>query len=229
MAIYSGALYGVTAYGGADLGGTVFKLDLSKNTESVLDSFTNFEDGGDPDTLINSGGKLYAGTLTGGGSAGTIADIGAASHTEKTRYVFGLEAQGPTTLFEIGGTFYGIAGAGANTPYSSNSTGAIFSLAPGAKRETLLYTLSGADGYEPNSLINANGMFYGTTDFGGANGGGTLFQFNPSTNKFTTIYAFNAYNGTDGNHPGRRDLCQRHALCRRGGGRRERVWRGLCL
>jgi uncharacterized repeat protein (TIGR03803 family) len=201
LAIYAGALYGVTQYGGTSAFGTVFKYDLSSKTASVIYNFTNIEDGGTPSTLINSAAKLYVATLSGGGGAGTISEIGAASHAETTRYTFGLEAEAPPALIDVGGTFYGVGGGGTSSAYGYNSGGTIFSVAPGAKLETLLYTLSESDGLEPNSLINANGLFYGTTVFGGANGGGSLFQFDPSTNKFKTLYSFNSQNGTDGYYP----------------------------
>ena len=45
--------------------------------------------------------------------------------------------------------------------------------------EKMLYSFTGgSNGYYPRaSLINVHGMLYGTTEYGGANGAGTVFEF----------------------------------------------------
>ena len=47
-------------------------------------------------------------------------------------------------------------------------------------------------------LDHANGKFYGTTNTDGAHGDGTIFQYDPTTNTFTTLWSFS---GGDGANP----------------------------
>jgi uncharacterized repeat protein (TIGR03803 family) len=72
-----------------------------------------------------------------------------------------------------------------------SSTGAVLALSKIVL--TNLYSFGGGqDGANPNALVQgANGMFYGTTQNGGANSDGTVFQIQPTTNgPPTTLYSF---------------------------------------
>lgn len=53
----------------------------------------------------------------------------------------------------------------------------------------------GADGAAPNGQLAADksGMLYGTTDTGGAGGGGTVFRFDPASGILTTLYSFTTF------------------------------------
>ena len=74
--------------------------------------------------------------------------------------------------------------------------------AQAATFQTLYSFTGGADGAGPfgRMVFNAKtGMLYGTTVSGG-NGGGTVFQFNPTTQALTTIYSF-TLGGLTGSSP----------------------------
>ena len=74
--------------------------------------------------------------------------------------------------------------------------------APAATFQTLYSFTGGADGAAPfgRMVFNAKtGMLYGTTVSGGS-GGGTVFQFNPTTQVLTTIYSF-TLGGLTGSNP----------------------------
>jgi uncharacterized repeat protein (TIGR03803 family) len=62
-----GNLYGTTSYGGAQGGGTVFKLDAAGN-ERVLYSFKGYPDGREPwgGLVRDPAGNLYGTTVYGG-------------------------------------------------------------------------------------------------------------------------------------------------------------------
>ena len=81
-----------------------------------------------------------------------------------------------------------------------------FSLAVCAQAQTFtsLASFSGGNGDEPyyGALIQAtNGNYYGTTYWGGKNGGGVVFEVTPA-GKLSDIYNFCAQtNCTDGSHP----------------------------
>ncbi|RAW00187.1 choice-of-anchor tandem repeat GloVer-containing protein [Pseudochryseolinea flava] len=51
---------------------------------------------------------------------------------------------------------------------------------------------------DAGELTEANGKFYGMTPHGGKNGMGALFEWNPVTNAYTTLYQFGDANGANG-------------------------------
>lgn len=100
---------------------------------------------------------------------------------------------------------------------SATSTNALLNIIPATTPGTALttlYSFTGAnDGGNPNALIQAaNGNFYGTTQNGGTNSAGTVFQMT-ANGSLTDLYAFTGGNdgaspfarlaqGTDGNFYG---------------------------
>jgi uncharacterized repeat protein (TIGR03803 family) len=177
-----GNLYGTTASGGANNGGTVFELSPAGGgayTESVLYSFCstgggNCTDGQGPfgGVVMDSDGDLYGTTNTGG--ANRIASTGAGvvfelipndsktSYTEKVLYNF----------CEQNGCADGI------TPYAG-------------------------------LLMDSSGDLFGTTAGGGSgNSGGVAYQLTPNGNKTayseSVLYSFCSQGGntcTDGDEP----------------------------
>lgn len=99
------------------------------------------------------------------------------------------------------GNFYGTTYFGG-----VNNGGTVFKVTPSGKLTTLYNFCSQtncADGAEPlGSLVQAaNGDFYGTTESGGAHGGGTVFRIT-STGNLATLYSFCAFaNCADGQLP----------------------------
>lgn len=97
----AGNLYGTTAQGGANISGTVFKLDAAGN-ETILYAFAPRPyDGRDPNTgvITDSSGSLYGTTASGGannngdpaGGYGTVFKVSAAG-TETILFSFGASA-----------------------------------------------------------------------------------------------------------------------------------------
>jgi uncharacterized repeat protein (TIGR03803 family) len=68
-----------------------------------------------------------------------------------------------------------------------------------AQTLTTLHSFVGADGALPfaSLVLGADGNFYGTTEEGGANQGGTIFQITPS-GTLTTLYSFCAQMSAEG-------------------------------
>jgi len=198
-----GTLYGTTSQGGAHNQGMVYSLS-SRGAETVLHAFTGGSDGGGPwSGLTNVGGTLY-GSAAGGGANG-LGVVFAMSKTgaENVIYSFtgnrdGIEPLG--NLIYSGGTFYGTTYAGGGYYcYDNDGCGTVFSLTP-AGAETVLYAFKGGtDGAEPyGQLIDLNGTFYGTTDFGGTHCiCGTVFSLTQSgTEKL--VHSFKG--GSDGDN-----------------------------
>ena len=56
---------------------------------------------------------------------------------------------------------------------------------------------SNPDGMNPAGalVLGTDGNFYGTTQYGGSNGNGTIFQLTPGGGVFTSLYSFSALGG----------------------------------
>jgi uncharacterized repeat protein (TIGR03803 family) len=186
-----GNFYGTTAIGGANDGGTVFKMTPT-GTLTTLYSFCaqpGCADGGFPSVgLIQASSGILYGTTSGGGPSndGTVFSIATSGKDFKSLYSFsGSGGQYPDGRLVQGanGNFYG-------TTYYGDALGTVFEITSAGKLTTL-HTFTGADGDEPNDalFLAANGNFYGTTSAGGANNGGTIFEITPG-GKFTTLYNF---------------------------------------
>lgn len=127
-----GTLYGSTEAGGAFGDGTVFKVNPSTGTETVLHSFKDdATDGGRPHAeLINVGGMLYGTTSQGGAfNAGTVFQLDPSTGVESIVYAFkgGKDGAIPyTSLLNFGGTLYGVTNNGGGP----SSAGIVFAIKP---------------------------------------------------------------------------------------------------
>lgn len=205
-----GNLYGTTNKGGANDGGTVFQLTPG-NVLTTLYSFcseANCTDGTLPLARVVEGtdGNFYGTTSYGGtNNAGTFFRVSSAgafttlySFCAQTHCADG-ETPGALTLGNDG-NFYGTTFVGG-----ANGNGTVFQITPTGTLTTLHSFCSEggcADGWQPTSLIQGiDGNFYGTTNTGGANNGGTAFQLTPA-GVLTPLYSFcSATNCADGKGP----------------------------
>lgn len=204
----SGNAYGTTASGGAYDFGTVFQLSVS-GQETVIYSFTGGGDGLDPHggVTIDGAGNLY-GTTVAGGFGGLCAGDGCGvifeltpsggSWTETTLYNFkGLNdgfGPGGGLVLDSAGNLYGTAPDGG-----AHSSGVVFELSPGAHgwRYKVIHQFTGgkdgAIGSLGNLLLDVAGNLYGTTELGGVNGAGGVYELSPTARgpwKTTVLYDF---------------------------------------
>jgi uncharacterized repeat protein (TIGR03803 family) len=190
-----GNLYGTTYGGGAKGGGTVFELSPDKTgtiwTETVLYGFpcpTNgcIDGTADPSGLIMDGaGNLYGTTVEGGAyKEGTVFELSPdkprTAWTEMDLYSFG-KAGDSSGYWPVGGVIMDNAGNLYGTTSDDGSGGAVFELSPGADgwRETVVYVFRRAvDGVSPNAglIMDEDGNLYGTTEGGGINERGVVFE-----------------------------------------------------
>lgn len=192
-----GNLYGVTATGGlgsgcnADGCGTVYQLTPRKNgswTEKVLYMFTGGTDGGVPVGLYLDGPvrTLYGAAALGGNStdSGVVFQLypqKGGGWLESTIYSFGgtdgLSLPETGVITDTSGNVYG------TTYLSASGSGAVYMLSPqqgGNWTETTEYEFTGGanGGNGPSGLLlnQAQNSVFGTTEYGGTNGGGVVFN-----------------------------------------------------
>jgi uncharacterized repeat protein (TIGR03803 family) len=198
----TGALYGVTYFGGPWNAGTVFAVmppaqGQTNWTEAVLYSFTGGADGGFPFAYLitEANGALY-GTTTAGGplGCGTVFQLvppaqGQTNWTETVLYGFGGYTSGDGGSPDAGlvadasGNFYSTTASGG-THYNA---GTVFELSPPSGdqstwTETILYNFTGGkDGGFPTAdiIMDGNGAIYSTTSAGGTSNNGTVFKLSP--------------------------------------------------
>lgn len=200
---------GATTSGcGGDLCGTVFKLTPGTNgkwTEQVLHSFTGGADGAEPaitTPLLDAKGNIYGTTGLGGAYGyGTVFELtsgASGSWTETVLHSFdfnGTDGIIPSGLaFDAAGNLYGTTNSGGkysgsaceNTGVQNSHCGTVYQLSKSAKgtwKEKILHSFqdNGKDALQPlfGVVIDADGNLYGTTEFGGKNGGGAVFRLAP--------------------------------------------------
>lgn len=180
-----GNFYGTSFYGGVNGAGTVFKLTPA-GVETVIYAFgATAADGISPQAgLMQAGDGNFYGTTTTGGSnnKGTVFEVSPAG-IETVLYSFGATAT--DGVYPQAGVIQGGDGNfyGTTTNGGANNSGTVFKVTP-AGAETVLYSLgsTATDGVAPQGglIQGSDGNFYGTTDFGGANNAGTVFEVTPA-------------------------------------------------
>jgi uncharacterized repeat protein (TIGR03803 family) len=211
-----GMLYGTADSGGTSGAGAVFSIDPETDTETVLYSFDGATGRTPIGALIDMKGKLYGTTGYGGSHScgegqycGDVFSFDLKNGTEKEVFSFnGTDGQLPTgSLVAVNGMLYGTTFAGGSTGCGGIGCGTVFSLDPKTGAESVLYSFCGqancADGENPFAgLIYVNGALYGTTENGGASGGGMVFSVDADTGAETALYSFcSQVNCTDGYYP----------------------------
>jgi uncharacterized repeat protein (TIGR03803 family) len=181
-------------------------------TYRVIYNFTGGADGGQPTSglVIDTAGNLYGTTTSGGGpaSGGTVFKLSprAPGWTFSRLYLFtGPNGSYPDATLVRGadGRLYGTTAYGGMG--QGNGNGVIFGLSPAGNilptpfsnwMESLLYDFTGGnDGANPGGTLalDSSGNIYGSAVTGGANGGGTLYEFTNSG--IQVLHSFPAFEG----------------------------------
>jgi uncharacterized repeat protein (TIGR03803 family) len=223
-----GNLYGTAGFGGAHGTGVVFELSPQAGSWSyeVLYSFGAYPASGDgfaPDSPIvfDKQGNIYGTTNEGGvpgcfQGCGTVFELspdGKGGWTEQLLHEFtadGKDGELPTggLVFDVDGALYGTTLNGGTA-----GDGAVYRLkyltAKKSWAENIVHSFTGAtnDGDVPNYVIlitDAAGNLYGTTEGGGVNGHGAVFELMYSTKPvwpIRVLYSFQETYSGDGNDP----------------------------
>ena len=196
----AGNLYGTTQSGGSSGDGTVFKIAAGSNTITTLANFTG-DNGANPsgDIVRDSAGNLYGTTQSGGSSSynGTVFEIAAGSNTITTLANFtgdnGANPSGAIVRDRAGDLF------GTTQSGGSSYNGTVFEIAAGSSTLTTLASFNSINGANPYGglILDSAGNLYGTTQYGGTYGSGTVFEISHGTATITTLasfdYTFGAY------------------------------------
>lgn len=214
-----GKLYGVTSTGGANGGGTVFKVTRA----GVLTTLASFATPVVPPGGIagiplhvtltqGQDGNLYGTTNLGGpDSEGIVFSITPDGVLTVLHSFSALDAQytngdGAVPLSALvqggDGKLYGTTSGGG-----ANNAGTFFSITPAGEFTNLhdfaaydggSFNATNTEGISPQKLIQGNdGNFYGITAGGGPNGNGTIFAVTPA-GELTVVYSFDI--STDGGY-----------------------------
>ena len=199
----AGNLYSTTYYGGSEPmgGGTVFEMTPTSNgwQESVLYSFTCESDGCSPysSLALDPAGNLYGTTAGGGAALGygvafKLTPNTNGGYTQSVIHTFGSGDDGrypySNPILDAKGNLYGTTdlGGGGTNASCSNGCGTVYKLTPGpggSYTETILARAGNAPaGGGPLAGLATGGKpaaLYGTLDFGGPGGAGTLFELAP--------------------------------------------------
>ncbi|QPF89873.1 beta strand repeat-containing protein [Bradyrhizobium commune] len=191
----NGNLFGTTTDGGANYGGgTVFEIAKSgsgyASAPTTLVSFQNDGSGYPHGGLImDANGNLF-GTTTGDGTHGygtvfEIAKTGSGYASTPTTLVSFGSSNGAqpfgSLIIDANGNLFGTTSAGG-----ANGYGTVFKIAKTdsgyASTPTTLVDFTSSNGAQPfGSLIaDGNGNLFGTTEYGGANNNGTVFEITGS-------------------------------------------------
>ena len=197
----AGNLYGVTTAGGIYGGGTAFELSPHNGTwvETVLHSFGGPGDGRIPSgtLILDNAGNLYGGAPP---VVYKLSSDGQGNWTETILKTF----TGKPPLSPIGALTMDTAGILYGATEGVNGRGVIYRLSPPAKNSktgqwkyALLYRFprhKGNNGGGPTGdmVFDGSGNLYGTTNLGGANGQGSVFELSPAAKIWTenTLYSF---------------------------------------
>jgi uncharacterized repeat protein (TIGR03803 family) len=194
-------LYGMTRYGGVNDSGIIFSYNILTGKDSDLHDFGSSTDGKNPyGSLIQANnGLLYGMTYSGGtNDSGTIFSYNILTGKDSVLHNFGsgtADGQYPYgSLIQASDTLlFGMTYSGG-----ANGEGIIFSYNISTGVETDVHDFgSGNDGYNPKgSLMQASdGLLYGMTYAGGANGAGMVFSFNIDSGTETDVQDFAINNG----------------------------------
>ena len=183
----------------------------------------NFTNGAGPSQALIQGmdGSLYGTTFGGGASSncfdncGTVFKISTGGTLTTLHSFDGADGANPYAglVQAANGNFFGTTWQGGASNNCTSGCGTVFEITP-AGTLTTLHSFDGTDGANPFARLvqGADGNFYGTTEFGGANnsctvvysgfvGCGTVFKITAG-GTLTTLYSFCSQpNCTDGANP----------------------------
>ena len=215
----AGNLYGAVSTKGIADAGAVFRVSQqgSQWKESTVYGFTS-SDGSTPESgLVSDGqGNFYGTSVRGGnggrycqGNCGTVYKLARDAKGRWTRSVLysfkgGNDGAAPTTgvILDQAANLYGTTFVGGQ--YITRGSVYKVSNTAGHWSTSVLYSFQGGtDGSNPNSalIFDSSGNLYGTTEYGGIYGYGTVYELTPSGDNWTESVLYSFHGSSDGAGP----------------------------
>jgi uncharacterized repeat protein (TIGR03803 family) len=222
LILVGNTFYGTSGGGGAD-DGTIFAINPDGTDYTNLQSLSGYTGGYNPqDALVASGNRLYGTALYGGTSysyqCGTVFAINTDGTCYSNLYNFPIDPPNSSGFYTNSDGAQPVAGLtlssnilyGATTIGGIYGGGTIFAINTDGTGFTNIYNFTATsqpnysgtnyDGVEPcGTLVLSGNTLYGTAQYGGSMGLGTVFKVNADGTGFTTLHNF--ADGTDGAYP----------------------------
>jgi uncharacterized repeat protein (TIGR03803 family) len=206
----SGNLFGATVAGGPAYSppfygyGTVFEVQQGSGTVTTLANF-NEANGYRPDLgniVEDASGNIFGTTAWGGPYGGTLGD-GTAFEVQQgsgtlinLAFFDGTNGDAPYggMIEDSSGNLFGTTEFGG-----ASDKGTVFEIRKGSGTITTLAAFDGNNGLHPlGSLVeDSSANLFGTTQDGGANGDGTVFEVARGSGTITTLASFGGGNGAN--------------------------------
>lgn len=194
----TGKLYGMTSGGGSSNAGLIFEYDINSSSFTKKKDFT-YSNGGLPNGSLMkaTNGKVYGLTQSGGtNNAGILFEYVPSTNTLTTLHNFSSLLSGSqpwgTPFQASNGKLYGMTNTGGN------GYGTIFSYDISASSlQKLLDFYGKLNGETPKGklVLASDGKLYGTTQYGGSGGSGTIFSFDPVAKTLSKLLDLNSTTG----------------------------------
>jgi uncharacterized repeat protein (TIGR03803 family) len=177
--ISGGTLYGTTYDGGNNEQGEVYSLPVTGGSPAILAPYNSPNGSSLSSELILSDGILY-GTAEGRGLPNGVNEVFSVPVTGGTPTILASFPLDSGTAINGGGPLLLSDGILYGTSYKDGAygDGEVFSVPADGGPVSVLVSFNGADGLNPDAglLMDASGNLYGTTEGGGANSDGTVFE-----------------------------------------------------
>lgn len=194
----NGKLYGHTRSGGSSNNGVIFEYDYTLNTYTKKIDL-DFINGASPQgsLTVAANGKLYGITTLGGLEAGVIFEFDQPSnlYTKKIDFGTSLDGARPEGALTLGDNskLYGFTFQGGLV-----NLGTIYEYNYISNSYTKKIDLQSINGNLPNGemIKAANGKMYGTTQVGGINNVGVIFEYDYNANLYIKKIDLNPATGS---------------------------------
>jgi uncharacterized repeat protein (TIGR03803 family) len=180
----AGDLSGTTDSGGANGGGTVFKVAAGSHKLSTLAPFVQSGEelaGPTGKLVVDAAGDVFGADQNGGANFtfGEVYEVVAGSG--QTTTLEGFPSAGPQG---------GFVGDVAGNLYGTRPDGTVYELAGASHTYEVLATLPAGATPRGDLAVDPTGNLYGATTSGGSAGLGSIFEVNHATHVATTLASF---------------------------------------
>jgi uncharacterized repeat protein (TIGR03803 family) len=198
LVLVNGALYGTTSQGGDFGGGTIFSIKPDGTSFTPLHSFQSNAEGAHPlGHLVSLGGVLYGAASQGGPyGSGTLFKINPDGTGFNVLYSFTALDTSTSTNSDGAGLLEAIVAGnglfGTTARGGPLGGGTVFALNTDGTGFTRLQAFArGTVGHQQRSgVIWSGGFLYGTTEFDGVYGDGSVFALGLNGTGFTDLFSF---------------------------------------